>query len=79
MGRVQHKGDVIAPAPQQLRDRSRWTMSLYIQKDSEGAFREKHFTAGNTFATQEEAALHCIILGRRIIDGESQNCTLDDL
>jgi hypothetical protein len=33
----------------------------------------------NTFSTKGEAAFHCIDFGKKIIDGETECYTIDDL
>lgn len=74
-----YKGFEITPGPQQLLDTGEWTMNLYIRKWRTSGISEKKFHAGNTFATREEAGQHCVRFAHLIIDGKSQNCTVDDL
>jgi hypothetical protein len=75
--KVQYKGFVISPAPQQLRDSGRWTMSLYIQRHRESV-TEKNFSTEKTIPTKEEAAQQCVVYGKQIIDGEATS-TVDGL
>jgi hypothetical protein len=79
MSKFPYKGFWIHPTPLQLRDTGEWPMELVIEKQTNTGVVERRFSAGNTFKTEEEAIQHCINFGKRIIDGESENCTVADL
>jgi hypothetical protein len=79
MANVSCKGFEISPASQQLRETREWTMNLCIRKHHGGETREKNFHTANTFKTKEEAEQHCLRFAQQIIDGQSQNCAVDDL
>ena len=40
---------------------------------------EKPFEAGHTFGTEEEAKKYCLDFGMKIIDGQINDCSVDDL
>ena len=79
MTSVPYKGYVIDAAPYKLAESKGWSINIYIRHDTGDAINTKNFSAANIFATQEEAIQHCIDFGRRIIDGEIENCTVNDL
>lgn len=79
MNEVWYKGYKIMPATLQLVESSEWTINLSIGKDKGYEWAERQFSAANTYKTKEEAISHCINFGKQIIDGQSKNCTVDDL
>ncbi len=79
MSSVPYKGYVIDAAPYKLADSKGWSINIYIRHDTGDAINTNNFSAAKIFATQEEAIQHCIDLGRRIIDGEIENCSVSDL
>ncbi len=79
MTSVPYKGYIIDAAPYKLAESKGWSINIHIMHDTGDAINTKNFSAANIFATQEEAIQHCIEFGRRIIDGEIENCTVDDL
>ncbi len=79
MNRLPYKGYLILPAPLQLADTGEWSLEVYVGKERGSKYVEKKFSAANIFETKEEAINHCVKLGKRIIDGKSEKCTVDDL
>lgn len=79
MEEISYKGYLIHPAPYQLRDTGKWTIKLYISRRISRDIKEKAFSAANTFDTKEEAIQHCINLGRQIINGEHEHCTVSGI
>jgi hypothetical protein len=79
MEEIPYKGYLIEATPDQLADLMKWTLHLYIFRHSGGGVRSKDFSARNIFDTEEEAAAACVDFGKRIIDGEIEGCTVDDL
>ena len=74
-----YKGFTIRPAPMKLAESEKWTLEIYISRDTGAEIRERHFSAANTFDTEDEAIRHCIDFGMKIIDGKSENCSVVDL
>jgi hypothetical protein len=73
-----YKGFLIEAAPYQLADSGEFTLNISIFHHTGDAVNIRNFSVGNTFKT-EEAIQHCIEFGWQIIDGEIQNCTVNDL
>jgi hypothetical protein len=78
MDDVSYNGYVIRPAPMPLTD-GRWNHEVYAVLDKGHSVVERKFFSATTFAAREEAVAHRIEFGRRIIDGEVPNCTVEDL
>ena len=76
---LSYKGYEIHAAPYQLADTGEWTINIHISRDHGNEIRSRQFSAGNRFETRDEAVAHCLDFGRQIIDGKSENCTVDGL
>ncbi|MFX0202438.1 MAG: DUF6566 family protein [Candidatus Hodarchaeota archaeon] len=74
-----YKGYEIRPAPYQLQGSERWNINLYIAIEKGNQRAERNFTAGSSYETKDEAIRHCINFGKQIIDGQVENCTVEDL
>ena len=81
MSDVEYSGFTIRPAPMKLAESGKWTLEIYISRDTGAEIRERpfSFSAANTFDTEDEAILLCINLGMRIIDGKEENFSVVDL
>ncbi len=79
MNEICYKGYKIMPAPLHLTESDEWSIDLYIGKDKGDHWVERKFSASNIFKSKEEAIEHCLNFGKRIIDGNSKNCTVADL
>jgi hypothetical protein len=76
---LSYKGYKIHAAPDQLTDTGEWTINIQIFHDRGDEIRSRQFCADNRFKTRVEAVAHCFNFGRQIIDGKSENCTVDGL
>src|SRR5262249_6213169 len=56
--------------PEQNPVSKRWNLSIFIRWERDGAATVRPFSATKTFQTEEEADLHGIGYGQRIIEGE---------
>jgi hypothetical protein len=70
-----YKGFAITARTFQLRGSARWTLDLLIGRNG----RLRSFGGSTTYQTEAGAVAACTDLGRRIIDGTVQNCTVADL
>ncbi len=77
MSKVSYKGFLIHATSRPVR--GEWIVELCISKHTGDKVTEKKFYTDNTFKTEEEAIQYSINFGKRIIDGESDNCTVTDL
>ncbi|MGH8628480.1 MAG: CV_2116 domain-containing protein [Gammaproteobacteria bacterium] len=65
--------------PYQLADTGEWTMNIHIFHHRGDETSSRQFSANNCFNTREEAVAHCFNFGKQIVDGKSENCTVDGL
>ena len=70
-----YKGFTITPRTFQIRGTGRWTLDLSIV----GPKGLRVFSSSLTYATEQAAILGCSDFGRRIIDGRTADCTVEDL
>jgi hypothetical protein len=70
-----YRGFAITPRTFQLRGSGRWTLDLLIGRHK--ALRA--FTQAQTYPTRQAAIAACLEHGRRIIDGQVRECSVDDL
>ena len=74
-----YKGYEIRAAPHQLADTGEWTINIHISRDHSSKVSLRQFSDGNCFQSRDEAVAHCFKFGKQIIDGKSENCTVDGL
>jgi hypothetical protein len=77
MSRAEYRGFIIEARPHQLADDGRWTTTIEIVRHHGDSVESKGYSAGNTFATTEEATHHCLTFGRQIIDGDVRDFDLN--
>ncbi|HMU55010.1 MAG TPA: hypothetical protein PKA61_08385 [Nitrospira sp.] len=70
MKTVEYQGYTIKSFPQQQLRSGQWTIHLKIFWKDHDATTMKVFTDDTPYATEEEADLHGITYGQRIIDGK---------
>jgi hypothetical protein len=75
MNPVSYKGFAITARTFQIRGSGRWTLDLLIGR-RRGL---RAFSAPITYSTEMGAIAACCKRGRRIIDGQVQDCSVDDL
>ena len=68
---IDYRGYKIRAAPYQLAKSKRWALEFQIFSSNGNNILAKMFSAVNTFETGEEAALHCLNLGKQIIDSKT--------
>jgi hypothetical protein len=72
---VAYRGFTITARTFQIRGSGRWTLDLVI-RHRRGL---RAFSGTTTYATEEAAVKGCCDYGRRIIDGQVPDCSVDDL
>ena len=79
MTRMFYKGYEIEAKPDRLVVSQRWKIRISILRYKGNQVTEKPFEAGHTFGTEEEAKKYCLDFGMKIIDGQINDCSVDDL
>jgi hypothetical protein len=72
---VSYKGFTITPRTFQIRGSGRWTLDLLIRRHA----GLRAFSGPTTYPTEKAAIDGCCEYGRRIIDGEVRDCSVEDL
>lgn len=70
-----YRGFTIYPAPALSLEGDTWTVDLSIRRGA----KVKSFKTPYAFGTKGEAVFHCINFGKKIIDGDVEDVTIDDL
>ena len=79
MDRIVYKGYQIEAVPFQLAESGEWTVNIHILRDKGYEINVRSYSAGNRFKSEDEAIRHCLDFGKRIIDGQIENLSVDDL
>ena len=70
-----YRGFTIYPTPNISLEGDAWTVNLSIRRGA----NIKAFKTAYSFGTKGEAVFHSINFGRRIIDGDVEDFTVDDI
>ena len=73
--RAQHRGFELIARPLHLADSGKWTTLVNIRRQQ----NVRQVGASNTFDTELEAIVYCFEFGRKVIDGEIPDCSVEDL
>jgi len=71
----EYRGFTICPAPALSLAENVWTVNVSIRHGA----RAKLFETPYCFGTKGEAVFHCISFGKKIIDGDVEDVTVDDI
>ena len=65
----------------QLSESDRWTLEVTVARNNvpEGEAREQTFSSESTFHSKEVADMESVIFARKIIDGEINGLSIDDV
>ncbi len=77
-GAIDYKGYRIVAAPYPRPDDD-WSDDVHIERHTGPDIRIRRFDGTNRFKSREDAVRSAIVLGRRIIDGTVDGCSVDDL
>ncbi len=56
-----------------------WSLEVHITAQRGDEIQTKPFTGSDTFFSEVKAIRHCLDFGKRIIDGEVEDCSVEDL
>jgi len=74
---VRYRDYTIRSTPLQLVDSMQWTLAIVISWECEGTVTSRPFSADSVYATEDEADLHGVTFGQRIIDGKITGLSVD--
>jgi hypothetical protein len=66
---VRYEGFTIQSSPR-LADRKKWQLCIVIAVEHTNVLKTREFLADVTYATEQEADIHGIAFGQRLIDGK---------
>ena len=75
MQKIRYKGFEIEAKPYKSDNSDEWRIDLIISKN----LAPREFYPKDILKTEEEAVKFCFDLGVRIIDGEIEDCSVEDL
>ena len=76
---VEYQGYTIESAPHPLADGEKWRLHILISVDDSRGVRTREFSAEVVYATEQEADIHGIAFGQRLIDGKVEGQSVMDL
>jgi len=77
--KIVYKGFVIEAQPRQLTKDKKWSIEILIWKHTGKFSKCRSFSASNTYTSKKEAIKNCFVFGKKIIDREIKNCTVEDI
>src|SRR5580765_5231909 len=76
---VEYRGYTIESAPHHLVDGEKWGLCIFISVDDHRGVRTHEFSADVVYATEQEADIHGIAFGQRLIDGKVEGRSVTDM
>jgi hypothetical protein len=80
MGKTfEYHGYTIQSAPHHLADGEKWQLRIFISVDDHPGVRTREFSADGLYMTEQEADIHGIAFGQRLIDGKVEGRSVIDM
>ncbi len=80
MNKTSHyHGYTIQSAPYRQTDSDKWQLHIFISVEDTRGVQTRAFPVDGLYATEEEADLHGITYGQRLIDGKVDGQSIDDM
>jgi PilZ domain-containing protein len=76
---VEHQGYKIESAPHHLVDGEQWQLFILISVEDDRGVRTRTFSPEGLYATEQEADIHGITFGQRLIDGKVEGRSVTDM
>ena len=76
---VEYQGYTIQSAPHHLADGKKWQLRIFISADDHRGVKTREFLADVLYATEQEADIHGIAFGQRLIDGKVEGRSVMDM
>ena len=76
---VEYQGFTIQSAPHHLADEEKWQLRTFISVDDHRGVKAREFSADVLYATEQEADIHGIAFGQRLIDGKVEGRSVMDM
>jgi PilZ domain-containing protein len=76
---VEYQGYTIQSAPHHSADGEKWQLRTFISVDDPRGVKAREFSADVLYATEQEADIHGIAFGQRLIDGKVEGRSVMDM
>jgi len=76
---LEYQGYTIQSSPQHLADGEKWQLRIFVSMDDHRGVKAREFLADGVYATEQEADIHGIAYGQRLIDGKVEGRSVMDL
>ncbi len=76
---VEYQGYKIQSSPHHPTDGETWRLRIFISLDDHRVTRTREFSADVVYATEQEADIHGIVFGQRLIDGKVEGRSVMDM
>jgi len=76
---VEYQGYTIQSAPHHLVDGEKWRLRIFISLEDHRGVQTREFSAEVLYATEQEADIHGIAFGQRLIDGKVEGQSVMDM
>jgi PilZ domain len=76
---VEYQGYKVESAPQHLVGGEKWQLRIFISVEDHRGVRTREFSADVVYATEQEADIHGITFGQRLIDGKVDGQSVMDM
>ena len=76
---VQYEGYTIQSSSRCLADGEKWRLRILISFEQHGGVKTREFSADGLYATEQEADIHGITFGQRLIDGKVEGQSVMDM
>src|SRR5437870_6487785 len=76
---VEYQGYTIQSAPHHLADGEKWQLRTFISVDDHRGVKAREFSADVLYLMEQEADIHGIAFGQRLIDGKVEGRSVMDM
>jgi hypothetical protein len=76
---VEYERYIIQSTPQYVTDWEKWRLRIFISLDDHRGVRTREFSAEVLYATEQEADIHGITFGQRLIEGKVEGRSVMDM
>jgi hypothetical protein len=76
---VEYQGYTIQSAPHHLVDSEKWRLRIFISLEDHRGVQTREFSDEVLYATEQEADIHGIAFGQRLIDGKVEGLSVMDM
>jgi PilZ domain len=76
---VLYEGYTIQSSPRHLAESEKWQLCIFLSMKQHGTMKPREFSSEVLYATEQEADVHGIELGQRLIEGKVEGRSVSDM